>query len=272
MNPGSHASEQPVRLPRALVARSARKLAGCVNRGDMRKAKRTARQLLRSPANRLMAAHRAARSLGLEVTIDQLSNIAQVANAFRGTTEPVYCREILKKDGYRRTICSFGVENRTLQYLVRDILARLCPPKPFMYDVAGRGVSAAIADIMRAGNDGYRWTVCADIIDCFNSVDELALPDHLPLPKDVTRKVLVSGEMNFRRDVHRNSIGVPPPASIFKRPVGIPQGSPTSPLVLRCLIQSLDIALPPGTKLFSYADDFNVMARTGLLPVQWTPS
>lgn len=262
MNPGSIICARPAHLPKAQVMRSARKLTSYVNRGETRQAKSTARLLLLSHANRLIAADRAAKSLGLEMTIDDLKTIAERANAFRGTNEPVYCREILKKDGFRRTVCSFGLENRTLQYLVRNILARLCPSKPFMYDVTGKGVSAAVADIKRAGNQGYRWTFCADIIDCYNSVNELALPDHLPLPKDVTRKVLVSGEMNFLRDVHRSSNGLQFPASNLKRPVGIPQGSPTSPLVLRCLIQRLDIALPLGTKLFSFADDFNVMAKT----------
>jgi hypothetical protein len=50
--------------------------------------------------------------------------------------------------------------------------------------------------------EGYAWAIELDIDDCFSSFDGQKVPDLLPLPKQVTRSVLLGQYLNLRINPH----------------------------------------------------------------------
>jgi len=102
----------------------------------------------------------------------EIAAIASSLDAWKGTDEPVRIHMIPKDlPGQYRTILEFEIENRALQYLVRDVLIAVLELHPNQYATRG-GVHAAMEHTKQALIDGYLWAVELDIKDCYPSFDE----------------------------------------------------------------------------------------------------
>src|SRR5262245_7028742 len=109
----------------------------------------------------------------------KLASIAGSLDPSKGTDEPVR----KASSGKYRMILAFGIKNRALQYLVRDVLIAVLELHPNQYATRG-GVHAAIKHTKQALIDGNIWAVELDINNYYPSFDEEKLPSLLPLPTE----------------------------------------------------------------------------------------
>ena len=129
----------------------------------------------------------------------ELPSIAGSLDPWKGTKEPVHVHRIPKDSpGEYRTVLEFEIENRALQYLVRDVLIAVLELHPNQYATRG-GVNAAIKHTKQTLIDGYRWAVELDIKDCYPSFDEEKLSSSSSSAEggDGTRHPLTTPESIF---------------------------------------------------------------------------
>lgn len=133
------------------------------------------------------------------------------------------------------------------------------------------GTHAAIERVAALMAEGYVWAVETDIKDCFPSFQGEKVQELLPLPKKVTRSVLLCASLNL--SLGHNSIfgpadpGDPPYEEVFPEVFaaarqGIPQGSAASNLVTEILLASVFDQLPSIGHCPGYADNFLAMGKT----------
>ena len=227
-----------------------------------------ARYVATVKANRKLKPHR-------KVPARRLPEIAANLDPWRGSTEKVVVNFKPKKDNEHdfRPIMDFGIENRTLQYLVQAALEAQANIHPHQFAIRG-GRSAAGRAVMAALAAGYHWGAEVDIADCYPSFNGDNISDLLPIPKGVTRNVLLSCHLNITLgNVLRWYFG-PEDASdefvgdhgLFAEEFsearrGIPQGSAASALVTELLLATTIANLPGNGRVVVYADNFLVMAR-----------
>jgi CRISPR-associated protein Cas1 len=155
---------------------------------------------------------------------------------------------IEKKDGGVRWLAIPSLMDRICQVaaliaLAPDLDARMSETS-WAYR-AGRGVDGALAAVDRAFEDGFRWTVDADIRRYFDSVP------HRRLMEDVS--IWIDDE----RIVTLIALWL---ASFGAR--GIAQGAPISPLLANMFLHPLDrLIAAEGHTVVRYADDFLVLCR-----------
>ena len=217
--------------------------------------------------------------------------IASGLDPWAGTPEEVRVNFIPKGSDpdHRRIIMDFGPKNRTLQYLVKGLLETVAYRHPHQFGTGNGGPHAAIKHIAQAMKDGYLWAVEIDIEKCFPSFDADKVADLLPLPKEVTERVVLSRHLNLvpgnlldlfggmSGGVHDGApYGVPHtphvgPAGglgilgaevLAEARRGIPQGSAASPIVCEMLLALALNQLPNSGKVFAYIDNFLVMGKT----------
>jgi hypothetical protein len=218
-------------------------------------------------------------------------SIASRLDAWTGTTEEVRVNLIPKGSDPddRRIIMDFGPKSRALQYLVKDLLKTLADLHPHQFGTGNGGLHAAIKQVAQAMQDGYVWAVEIDIENCFLSFDADEVAGHLPLPKEVTERVLLSRHLKLvpgnlldllggvSGGVHEDvPYGVPHtphfgPAGglgilgakvLAEARQGIPQGSAASPLVAEMLLSLSLKQLPNMGRVFGYVDNFLIMAKS----------
>ena len=201
----------------------------------------------------------------------ELASIACSLDPWKGTEEPVRVHRIPKDSpGEYRTVLEFGIENRALQYLVRDVLIAVLELHPNQYATRG-GVHAAIKHTKQALIDGYLWAAELDINDCYPSFDEEKLSNLLPLPKEVTDHVILSRYLNLSLGFsivsaiawEMTTRVMPSPSGPFLPPGGgLPQGSAASPIVAEAMIAIALKAVPPLGVIIAYADNILLLAKT----------
>jgi len=200
----------------------------------------------------------------------KLKAIASSLDPWKGTDEPVLVHRMPKKSPpYYRTVFEFGIQNRALQYLVREVLIALLELHPNQYATRG-GVHAAIKQTKQALIDGYLWAVELDIENCYPSFDESKLADLLPLPKEVIDHVIISRSLNLPLgfsciedgpgDDHEDHIILG--AVSTARHGGIPQGSAASPLVAEAMIAMALEHVPSLGVIIAYADNVLLLAKS----------
>jgi hypothetical protein len=163
----------------------------------------------------------------------------------------------------------FGIENRALQYLVLDPLMALADLDPSQYALRG-GVKAAIKDVADAMKSGPVCAIEVDIKDCYSSFDGKKLQSLIPLPKEVTQRVITSKYLHL---IGGNAHDLFGPADgeewepILLNDVladarrGIPQGSAVSPLVTEMVLAASLKQIPILGSVFAYADNTLLMAK-----------
>ena len=145
------------------------------------------------------------------------------------------------------------ITDRVLQRAILQVLHPVFEPR-FMDCSFGyrprRSLSDAVQRILLLRENGYRWVLDADIDEFFDSVDHAVLLDFLRhyLPDDSLLPLITRWLKIGRADP--------------RRAMGIPLGSPLSPLWANVILHRLDIYLTQqGWQMVRYADDFIVFAK-----------
>lgn len=158
---------------------------------------------------------------------------------------------IPKRNGGERRLDIPTVADRIVQTAAAQaagpIIDQRLEPESFAYR-PGRGVAQAVAAIVRARRDGFRWTAEGDIRTFFEAIPHALLLDKLDRAVGDGRFVdLVA----LWLECHAPS------------GVGIPQGSPISPLLANLHLDCVDEAVATrGIRLVRYADDFVLLAKS----------
>jgi len=180
-----------------------------------------------------------------------------LADAVRANTyapAPLRNRYIPKPAGGRRRICIPAVTDRVLQRAVLEILDPLFD-RDFLncsYGYRrGRSLHDALRAIVAYRDLGYLSVLDADIDDFFNQIDHEILFARIEDKVDdpIVRRLL--------------RLWIEPRPPRRGRAVGLPLGSPISPLLSNLYLHPLDRQLLLARwKLVRYADDFIVLTRS----------
>lgn len=158
-----------------------------------------------------------------------------------------------KKPGEFRALRIPTVRDRVLQRAVSQVLQPLYETV-FLHCSYGyrpnRGLKQAVQAVLTLRDAGYTWVLNGDIDACFDRIDhELLLrfvQDDLP---DASLLPLLIGWLDSARRPGAKSMG-------------IPMGSPLSPLLANVFLHRLDLAVGrENIPLVRYADDFVAFAR-----------
>lgn len=218
-------------------------------------------------AYRKLKPHRKAPSI-------KLKQIAENLDPWRGTQEEVILHWKQKKsnDAEHRPIMDFGLENRSLQYLVKSVLSVQVNLSPCQFAING-GRSAASEAVLEALGQGYTWISEIDIENFFPSVNGVKLTTLLSLPPEVTNHVVTSTHLNILPGNIIRLFGYgsasewkgeefdPVTTALSEARLGLAQGSASSSLVCEMLLEPVISGLPDYGKAVSYADNILIMAR-----------
>ena len=218
-------------------------------------------------ANRTLKPHR-------RVPLEKLPEIAAKLDPWRGSAEEVIVHFKPKRSNEHefRPIMDFGIENRGLQILVRRVLQAQADIHPHQFSAHG-GRPAAGKTIVEALDEGYVWAAEIDIINCFSSFDGERVAGLLPVPEEVTQKVITARHLNIKPGNINNWIGPanesvdneetsgPLADALAEARRGLPQGSAVSHLVVDLLLATTISNLSGNGKVVGYVDNFLVMAK-----------
>lgn len=120
----------------------------------------------------------------------------------------------------------------------------------------GRGVADAVRAVSEWRKRGYEWVVEADIVRCFEQIPHDPLLDRLA-------QTLGDGE-DADAILDLTAMWIDHAGDTLETPgLGLPQGSPLSPLLCNLWLDGLDDALEqPGLRVVRYADDFVILCKT----------
>ena len=168
------------------------------------------------------------------------------------TYRPLRLRSAIigKPDGGKRHLRIPAVVDRVAQTAALIALAPTLDPK--MSDAswayrAGRGVRDALFELKVHYQQGYVWTIDADIEKYFDRVPQGRLLEELSIWIDDERVIRLFG--HWLRSF-----------STWGR--GIAQGAPVSPLLANLFLHPMDrLLVAEGSRVVRYADDFLVLCR-----------
>jgi reverse transcriptase-like protein len=246
-----------------------RRLGSASSAGKVKLTRHYARQLLTSHDAKLAATKAAYKKKGRPRVPEEMKAVAEGICPWKGSAEPVKLYSVPKGSaGRRRLIMDFGIENRTLQYLVVPALKLAANLHPYQFGT--KGVPYAIDRVASKMAEGYVFACELDIQDCFPSFVEEKLPQFLPLPKEVIRHVIVSAHLNLVSGNLHELFGLAEDGAesplttetfvLARR--GIPQGSAVSSIVSEIVLSSLYHALPLQAVVAGYADNTLLMGKT----------
>lgn len=192
------------------------------------------------------------------ISIDQFGqavtrHLARLSAELRsGTYRPAPARKLAipKKSGGTRTLTIPSVVDRVAQAAVAltigPTLDAEMEDSSFAYR-RGRGVVQAVRRVATLRRQGFRWTVDADIDSYFDSIPHERLLDRLE--RSTGDDALI--------DLIAHWLEWYAPGG-----VGVPQGSPISPLLANLYLDDVDEAMAAhGLRLVRYADDFVLLAK-----------
>lgn len=156
-----------------------------------------------------------------------------------------------KRHGGERVLAIPCVVDRVAQtsvaLLISPRLEAGFHPASFAYR-PGRGVAQAVQAVLRYRREGYRWAAEGDVEHCFDEIPHAMILDRLEAGIGDARLT----------DLVALWLGAFAPEG-----VGIPQGSPLSPLLCNLHLDAVDVAMDgSGVRLVRYADDFVMLTRT----------
>jgi Reverse transcriptase (RNA-dependent DNA polymerase) len=226
---------------------------------------------------RLAAVQRANRRRKLNDRLDTTTVRAVAADldAWKGTDEPVpvHRKPKASNPGSFRTYMAFGIENSALQYLVLRLLEQAATIAPYQYTVKG-GLHAAIKHVAKVKSTGPVWAVELDVVDCYQSFDGEKLKDLLPVPKEVSERVLISEHLNLKGGILTGitksgpfgPAGNPEASTTLEGTLaaarrGIPQGSAASPFIAETVLAIALREVPKLGDIVAYGDNCLLMAK-----------
>ena len=118
----------------------------------------------------------------------------------------------------------------------------------------GHSVAGAIAEVIRAREEGFVWVVDADISDYFDRVAHRGMLEKLAEQLSDTSLITLFAQW------------LATPASsgltVRQRSEGLPQGAPISPLLANLYLSAFDCTIShPQRRYVRYADDFLILCR-----------
>jgi CRISP-associated protein Cas1 len=158
---------------------------------------------------------------------------------------------IPKKHGGERPLDIPCIGDRVVQaaaaMLLTPIIDPLLEDESYAYR-PGKSVGQAVAAIVRARRAGYRWTAEGDVSHCFEEIP------HAPLLETL---FAACGDHKL---VDLVGLWL---ECFAPMGVGIPQGSPISPMLCNLHLDAVDEAITGhGVKLVRFADDFVLMTKS----------
>ena len=245
--------------------------------GKPKRAEHLTRLYLQSNDARLVATVKANRGLKRHrrVPDERLPEIAANLDPWRGSSEDVVVHFKPKESNEHefRPIMDFGIKNRALQYLVLEPLKAQVDVHPRQFAAHGGRPAAAMA-VLDALNAGYFYGAHVDIADCYPSFDGEVVPDLLPLPEEVTRKVLIARHLCLSLGNVAQTLGLEDESDDTAKDYaviadillpearrGIPQGSAASTFAIDLMLAPTIPEVSDNGTTLAYADNFLVMAR-----------
>lgn len=204
----------------------------------------------------------------------KLLSIAEGLNVRKGTNELVRVH-FKKKEGPNedyRPMLDFGIEHRAFQHLLLKVLRVRAQLHENQFFTRG-GVPAAVQKVVSELKAGNIHCIETDISACYSSFNADAIPDFIPLPKEVTRRIITSTYYNLIPGNFINDLGEDAwsktsevPAGVYDQYIsaarsGLPQGSVVSPLVSEMLLASVVADLNTSGCAPAYADNILAMAK-----------
>lgn len=172
--------------------------------------------------------------------------------------QPIRGKEISKGKGKTRLLGIPTVVDRMLQQAVsRVIMAR------YEYEFSSysfgfrpqKNTHQAIRKSIDYINSGYQHIVEIDLKGFFDNVD------HVLLMQILFRKIKCRATLCLIRRWLRVPIEIN--GKLEKRRIGVPQGSPLSPLLSNIILHELDTEMErQGLRFVRYADDFSIYCKT----------
>jgi group II intron reverse transcriptase/maturase len=185
---------------------------------------------------------------------ERLANLAAAVRANTYKPLKLRLRRIPKQDSRQfRTLRIPAVSDRVLQRAVLEVLYPVFEPRFLDCSYGyrpGRGLRQAVQRVIVLRENGYRHVLDADIDEFFDNVDHALLLRFLEndLPDDSLLPLV-------RRWLERARVNP-------ERALGIPLGSPLSPLWANVYLHRLDRTLTNGGwQMVRYADDFLVFTE-----------
>ncbi|MGY0615621.1 CRISPR-associated endonuclease Cas1 [Vibrio sp. FJH11] len=196
-----------------------------------------------------------------ESVTSQLEKIKNNANRLLNNeyTPPVLTRFALNKEGKEsRELLVAPIEDRALQRAVAKILTPICESLFCHHSYGyrpGRSRLTARDRISHLIRKGHKWIVEADIRRFFDTVDHKKLRSRVNgIFHDEQLTQSIMAWMSAPIDGEKN----PTP-----RQIGLPQGSPLSPLMANLLLDDFDNDMEnQGFQCIRYADDFVILCKS----------
>lgn len=198
-------------------------------------------------------------------TIPEYEIMAAGLTLFKPINEDVFIYLKPKGNDEYRYFCDFGVRHRAAQALVADLVRLQFKPRPYQYDVAGRGVRRAVQCVRALHAKKYVHGVRLDVKRFYDSFHHQAILSALPLPKAVIEHVVIGQHYNLKQgkqEVDPTQTDILSEYQHFVGQSGIPQGSACSPVIGQFFVSKLGFKLPKGAVVLNYADDFLVLAQS----------
>ena len=177
-----------------------RKIDEAHTKGDTKQALHHTKKYLASFDARVVATVNACRRLKPHRRPSKkiLPEIAHALDPWNGTHEKVVFHFKPKESDEHdfRPIMDFGIKNRSLQHLVLGALWAQADLHPHQYGSRG-GTRAALLIARKALMSGLNWVIETDVENCFPSFDGDKVPEFLPIPKEVSRKVIIGRHLNL---------------------------------------------------------------------------
>lgn len=233
---------------------------------------------LSTPACKLIAMVEQAKKLDQDerLCLSTYKALADQLSVFQPINEAVLTWNKPKKGkSGTRPIMEFGPLHRAAQDMVKRVISVVFKPKPYQFDVAGRGRDDAIDRILKNESEGFHHGARLDVTNFFGSFKRQELYSLLPLPKDVIDNVVMPITLNVKsktggkstKNTMTNtseliSAGYIENTHISGCQKGLPQGSACSPIIAALLTGMIKLALPSNVRVVIFVDDIFVMAKT----------